>query len=239
MNIVKNWGVLFVIVGVLLGCGQEYDYKGRIFLVEVVGEYFYKEDLQVVLFFYILKDDSVLFVEYYIKNWVEDVLFFDKVEGNIFDNVKIVKLVENYCRVLIMYMYQEELVNQKLVNEISDEEISVYYEKNKELFYIEYFFVKGLFIKVFFYFQDLVSVCKWYKKNNWDVIESLEKYSLCNVVSYDYFYDCWMLLFDIVVKIFLKVFDMDENYLDKNWNIEVKDMVFCYFLYVEEFLGKD
>ena len=119
MNIVKNWGVLLVIAGALSGCGQEHDHKGRTPLVEVAGEYLYKEDLQAALPFHISKDDSVLFAEHYIKNWVEDVLLFDKAEGNIPDNAKIAKLVENYRRALIMHTYQEELVNQKLANEIS------------------------------------------------------------------------------------------------------------------------
>ena len=47
-------------------------------------------------------------------------LLFDKAEGNIPDNAKIAKLVENYRRALIMHTYQEELVNQKLANEISE-----------------------------------------------------------------------------------------------------------------------
>lgn len=89
MNIVKNWGVLLVIAGALSGCGQEHDHKGRTPLVEVAGEYLYKEDLQAALPFHISKDDSVLFAEHYIKNWVEDVLLFDKAEGNIPDNAKI------------------------------------------------------------------------------------------------------------------------------------------------------
>ena len=164
MNIVKNWGVLLVIAGALSGCGQEHDHKGRTPLVEVAGEYLYKEDLQAALPFHISKDDSVLFAEHYIKNWVEDVLLFDKAEGNIPDNAKIAKLVENYRRALIMHTYQEELVNQKLANEISDEEISTYYEKNKELFHTEHPFVKGLFIKVPLHSQDLASVRKWYKR---------------------------------------------------------------------------
>ena len=46
MNIVKNWGVLLVIAGVLSGCGPEHDHKGKTPLVEVAGEYLYKEDLQ-------------------------------------------------------------------------------------------------------------------------------------------------------------------------------------------------
>ena len=53
MNIVKNWGVLLVIAGALSGCGQEHDHKGRTPLVEVAGEYLYKEDLQAALPFHI------------------------------------------------------------------------------------------------------------------------------------------------------------------------------------------
>lgn len=88
-------------------------------------------------------------------------------------------------------------------------------------------------------FSGFGKCTQWYKKNNRDAIESLEKYSLRNAVSYDYFYDRWMPLSDIAVKIPLKALDTDENYLDKNRNIEVKDTAFCYFLHVEEFLGKD
>ena len=51
--------------------------------MEVAGEYLYKEDLQAALPFNISKDDSVLFAAHYIRNWVEDVLLFDKAEGNI------------------------------------------------------------------------------------------------------------------------------------------------------------
>ena len=239
MSIVKNWGVLLVIAGVLSGCGQEHNHKGKTPLVEVSGEFLYKEDLQAALPLNISKDDSVLFAEHYIRNWIEDALLFDKAEGNIPDNDKISKLVENYRRALIMHTYQEELVNQKLANDISEEEINAYYEKNKELFRLDNPLVKGLFIKVPLSSPDLGNVRVWYRKNNQDVIEKLEKYSLRNAVSYDYFYDRWMPLSDIAVKIPLKALDTDENYLDKNRNIEVKDTAFCYFLHVEEFLGKD
>ena len=238
MDIVKNWGVLLLIAGVLGGCGREHDHKGRTPLVEVAGEILYKEDLQAALPLNISKDDSVLFAGHYIKNWVQDVLLYDKAEGNIPDNAKITRLVENYRRALIMHTYQEELVNQQLAEEISDGEINAYYEKNKELFRTEHPFVKGLFIKVPLHSQDLGSVRNWYKKNNRDAIEKLEKYSLRNAVSYDYFYDRWLPVSDVAAKIPLNVLDKEENYLKKNRNIEVKDTAFCYFLHVEEFLGK-
>lgn len=239
MSIVKNWGVILVIAAAMTGCGQEHNHKGKTPLVEVSGEFLYKEDLQAALPLNISKDDSVLFAEHYIRNWIEDALLFDKAEGNIPDNDKISKLVENYRRALIMHTYQEELVNQKLANDISEEEINAYYEKNKELFRLDNPLVKGLFIKVPLSSPDLGNVRVWYRKNNQDVIEKLEKYSLRNVVSYDYFYDRWTSVPDVAAKIPLKVLDTDANYLDKNRNVEVKDTAFCYFLHIEDFLGKD
>ena len=239
MSIVKNWGVILVIAAAMTGCGQEHNHKGKTPLVEVSGEFLYKEDLQAALPLNISKDDSVLFAEHYIRNWIEDALLFDKAEGNIPDNDKISKLVENYRRALIMHTYQEELVNQKLANDISEEEINAYYEKNKELFRLDNPLVKGLFIKVPLSSPDLGNVRVWYRKNNQDVIEKLEKYSLRNAVSYDYFYDRWTSVPDVAAKIPLKVLDTDANYLDKNRNVEVKDSAFCYFLHIEDFLGKD
>lgn len=239
MSIVKNWGVILVIAAAMTGCGQEHNHKGKTPLVEVSGEFLYKEDLQVALPLNISKDDSVLFAEHYIRNWIEDALLFDKAEGNIPDNDKISKLVENYRRALIMHTYQEELVNQKLANDISEEEINAYYEKNKELFRLDNPLVKGLFIKVPLSSPDLGNVRVWYRKNNQDIIEKLEKYSLRNAVSYDYFYDRWTSVPDVAAKIPLKVLDTDANYLDKNRNVEVKDTAFCYFLHIEDFLGKD
>lgn len=239
MSIVKNWGVILVIAAAMTGCGQEHNHKGKTPLVEVSGEFLYKEDLQAALPLNISKDDSVLFAEHYIRNWIEDALLVDKAEGNIPDNDKISKLVENYRRALIMHTYQEELVNQKLANDISEEEINAYYEKNKELFRLDNPLVKGLFIKVPLSSPDLGNVRVWYRKNNQDVIEKLEKYSLRNAVSYDYFYDRWISVPDVAAKIPLKVLDTDANYLDKNRNVEVKDTAFCYFLHIEDFLGKD
>ena len=239
MSIVKNWGVILVIAAAMTGCGQEHNHKGKTPLVEVSGEFLYKEDLQAALPLNISKDDSVLFAEHYIRNWIEDALLFDKAEGNIPDNDKISKLVENYRRALIMHTYQEELVNQKLANDISEEEINAYYEKNKELFRLDNPLVKGLFIKVPLSSPDLGNVRVWYRKNNQDVIEKLEKYSLRSAVSYDYFYDRWISVPDVAAKIPLKVLDTDANYLDKNRNVEVKDTAFCYFLHIEDFLGKD
>ena len=47
-----------------------------------------------------------------------------------------------------MHTYQQALINQKLINDIPEQEIADYYEKNKELFKLEKPLINGLFIKV-------------------------------------------------------------------------------------------
>lgn len=223
---------------VLLGCTRQHDHKGMNPLVEVAGKFLYEEDLRQAMPLNLSKDDSVLFAEHYIRTWVEDALLFDKAEGNIPDNAKIASLVENYRKALIMHVYQEELVNQKLAGDISEAEIKDYYEQNKSLFLLDKPIVKGLFIKVPLQSQGLADVRRWYKRNTQDAIEQLEKYSLRNAVTYDYFYDRWHSLEEIEAVLPAKPWETDRDFLKKTRDVELKDTAFHYFLHLEEFLNK-
>ena len=223
---------------VLFGCSKQQDHKGKTPLVEVAGKFLYREDLQAALPLNLSADDSVLFAEHYIRNWIEDVLLFDKAEGNIPDNEKIKNLVESYRKALVMHTYQEELVSQRLAGEITEREVADYYEKNKELFMLDKPMVKGLFIKVPLKSPGLADVRRWYKRNAQDAVEKLEKYSLRNAVAYDYFYDRWRPLEEIEALIPVKTWKSGDNYLKQNRDVELKDTAYCYFLHVEDYLGE-
>lgn len=217
-------------------CKKQYDHKGKTTLVEVDGNFLYEEDLMSVLPSGLTKDDSILFAEHYIKSWVEEILLYEKAESNIPDNVDVDKLVENYRKALIMHTYQQELMNQKLKSEVSEQEIKEYYDKNKDLFKLEYPLIKGLFIKVPLTAPQLNNVRKWYKTQKQDAVEHLEKYSLQNAVKYEYFYDKWVPITDVLDMIPLQV-ETPEQYVNKNRQIELKDTAFCYFLNVSDYLG--
>ena len=196
----------------------------------------YKEDLMSVLPVGLSKDDSILFAEHYIRSWAEEILLYEKAANNIPDNVDVDKLVENYRKALIMHTYQQELINQKLTNDISEQEITDYYGQNKELFKLENPLIKGLFIKVPLTAPQLNNVRRWYKSDKQDAIESLEKYSLQNAVKYEYFYDKWVSVTDVLDMIPLKV-EAPEEYVNKHRQIELKDTAFCYFLNVSDYRG--
>ena len=238
MKKVYHWALVLCLLTTLGSCTQKQNHKGKKPLVEVAGKFLYQEDLQAALPLNLVSDDSVLFAESYIRNWIEDALLFDKAENNVRDGERIKELVENYRKALVMHAYQEELVKQRLSEEITAAEINKYYEENKSLFVLEKPLAKGLFIKVPLQSPGLAEVRRWYKSNTQDAIEKLEKYSLRNAVNYDYFNDQWRPLDEIEAMMPVKNWDSERNYLKQNQNIELKDTAFHYFLHIEDYLGK-
>ena len=217
-------------------CKEIHDHKGKTPLVEVDGNFLYREDLMSVLPVGLSKDDSTLFVEHYIRSWVEDILLYEKAENNIPDNVEVDKLVENYRKALIMHTYQQELINQRLTNDIPEQEVSAYYQENKDLFKLEYPLIKGLFIKVPLTAPQLNNVRRCYKSVQLDMIDNLENYSFQNAVKYKYFYDEWVPVTDILDMIPLDI-ESPEEYVNKHRQVELKDTAFYYFLNVTDYRG--
>ena len=110
-------GILSILFCV--ACSEQHDHKGKTPLVELDGNFLYQEDLQSALPARLSKDDSLLFAEHYIRNWVEDILLYEKAQSNIPDNGEIEKLVENYRKALIMHTYQQALIHQRLSNDFA------------------------------------------------------------------------------------------------------------------------
>lgn len=222
---------------ILLFCGackEQHDHGGRTLLVELDGNFLYREDLQSVLSGGLSKDDSLLFAEHYIRNWAEDVLLYEKAQSNVPNSDEIDKLVDNYRKALIMHAYQQALIRQTLSEEISEEELNNYYEEHQELFKVERPLMKGLFIKIPLTAPQLNNVRRWYKTETREAVEHLEKYSLQNAVKYEYFYDKWIPVSEVLDLMPLNVRDT-EGYLNKNRHVELKDTAFYYFLNVSDY----
>lgn len=231
-------GMGLLLAALCAGCGQKVDHRGKTPLVEVGRTYLYKEDVLSALPAGLKGKDSLAFVEKYIRNWVEDVLLYEKAEGNIPDNLKLEERVASYRRSLILHAYQEELVNQKLGNEVTDTEVEQYYTAHPDLFHAEQPYVKGLFLKAPLNARQLSQARVWYRKNTEEALDQLEKFSISGTVAFDYFYDRWVPVSELSAKIPLKALETEVGYLQRNHNVEVKDTAYCYLLHVEHFLAK-
>ena len=99
--------VLVILVLCFAGCHQRINHGGRTPLVEVVGQTLYAEDLERVIPLGVSRDDSILFAENYIRNWIEDVLLQNKAQRNVEGDSEVEALVAAYRRALVLHLYQQ------------------------------------------------------------------------------------------------------------------------------------
>lgn len=178
--------------------------------------------------------DSLMMAESYVKKWVKNALIYDLANKHL-ENEKeeIDRLVDAYRQSLMSHKYEEKLVEERLSAEISDKEISDYYEANKESFLLEEDIVKGLFLKVPSDAPGLSDLKKWCNSGGDELIEKIEKYSLQNAVIYDYFYDRWMSGEEIAENMPVKKSEFNRM-LKTDKLIDVSDSAYCYLLKVKE-----
>ena len=232
---IRTYCITLLLLLGFASCSQEHNHHGKMPLVELDGQFLYKEDLQAAMPIGLSADDSVLFASHFIRNWLEDLLLFEQAKRNIPDKEAIDRRVANYRKALIVHDYQQALITQQLSEEISEEEITAYYKEHSDLFKVEKPLIRGLFIKVPLKAQGLSNVRRWYKARTPEAVEQLEKYSLKSAVKYDYFYDRWLTVSEVAAMMPLPV-DETDAYLKRHKQIELKDTAFCYYLDVSDYL---
>lgn len=223
-----------------LACSPSYDHKGKTPLVEVDGHFLYREDLLAVQPAGLQPDDSLLFADDYVRNWVEEVLLYGKAEENIPDNAEVERLVANYRKSLILHIYQQALIRQKLSAQVTEEEVEAYYRDNIHLFKVDRPLIKGLYIKVPLGSPHLSDVRRWYRSDSHDAVEHLEKYSLRNAVKYEYFYDKWVPAADVLGQLPEGGREAEPALAQKR-PVELADTAYHYFLNVTGYraVGED
>lgn len=214
----------------------EYVY-GKTPIVEVGTDVLYVEDIKQVLPLGLSDADSTLFAEQFIKNWVQDVLFYQNAIRNIPDTKDIDRLVENYRRSLIEHEYQRRLIEQKFSSEITDEEVEQFFNDNQRLFVLDESLIKGLFLKISNKSHDLSDIRKLYTQQDDESFEEIEKYSIRNAARCEFFYDNWRTVAEL--EVLLPILDKPlETMLKDKCSFEFKDEEYIYLLNVSEYAPK-
>ncbi len=217
------------------GCNQRVDHGGRIPLVEVEGMFLYTEDLERVKPTGLSRDDSVMFTEKYIRNWIEDVLLWQKAVRNVGSGDEVEEMVAAYRRSLVLHLYQQALMDERINSEIGNNEVDSFYQLHPENYRLEYPLAKGLYIKVPLDGKDVNKIRQWYTRTDRETLEKIEKFSLQHAVDYLYFYDRWTRIEDVIRKMPVNVNDVSA-YVKRFPEVEVKDTAFYYFLHVDSLL---
>ncbi len=226
--------IVFVILSLLIisACKQQTGTMSKNIVVSVENQALTKEELESFIPKGLSGQDSLIFAENFIRLWIQDKLMYDIASKNVAGKKEIERLVENYRQSLIIYRYQEQLVQEKLSKTISQKDIEQYYEEHKENFKLDNPLIKGMFLKIPANASGIENVRIWYKSTKTNDIENLDKYIVKNAVSYDDFLDHWVNLETVKDK--LPAGKLGENIQQKF--IELRDSSFYYFINIQEYL---
>lgn len=209
--------------------------SGKTPVVEINGDVLYVEDIKQAIPLGLSVADSALFAERYIRNWAQDVLFYQNAIRNIPDTKDIDRLVENYRRSLFEHEFQRRLIEQKFSSEITEEEIEQFFNDNQRLFVLGESLLKGLFLQIPIKSHDLSEIRSLYTRQDDESFEEIEKYCIRNAARCDFFYDNWRTVAEL--EVLLPALDQPlARMLKEKTSFEFKDEEYIYLLNVSEFV---
>ncbi|NJK86144.1 MAG: peptidyl-prolyl cis-trans isomerase [Bacteroidales bacterium] len=203
-------------------------------IARVYDKYLYKSDLEKMVPDNISPSDSAVLATDFIDKWIRKQLLVNKAEINLTEAEKNVdKQIENYRSSLLIFKYEQNLINQKLDTVVTQGEIEAYYNENGSNFLLNNIIVKALFIQVSSQAPDLQKIKRWYRSNEDEDVKNLEAYAYQYAKKYEYFNDDWVDIKEIINSLPVKI-DNPDNLLKYRKNYEVNDSAFYYFV---EFQG--
>lgn len=226
--------ILFFIVLIFNSCGSNSKDVKRKAILEVEGKFLYLDELRQIIPPNVNDTDSTKIASSFIRKWVTDVLMYENAKRNVGNKNEIEELVEIYRKSLTIHQYQQRLIEQRLPKEASEEELKEFYEKYSDQLLLKENVIKGLLLIVPEKAPKMTNVRSWVQSANLKSLESIEKYSIQNAISYDYFGDRWLPFSEVLKKIPLQIED-PTKFIASTHFIEKSDSVNHYFLRITGF----
>ncbi|MCX7744531.1 MAG: peptidylprolyl isomerase [Flavobacteriales bacterium] len=208
-------------------------------LARVNNTYLYIDDLEGVIPPGTAPEDSIKLVNQFIQNWIREQLVLQKAEMNLSNDLKNVeKQLEEYRKSLIIYAYQEKLVNQNLDTVVTDSEIAEYYEKNKANFELRENIVKADYAIFNRSNKDLPKIKLLFRSDKKDQQELFAE--LCKKYAYKYALNDtnWVRFDDLLKEIPLPA-DNQELFLSTRKYVEIEDSMNVYLVNIKAYKIKE
>ncbi len=224
--------LLILTFGSMIACVAKSPDQTRVPLLEVEGKFLYLDQVQNIIPPNISGADSVQIVDSYIRKWITDVLLYENAKRNVTDKATLEKLLEDYKKSLTIHQYQQNLIQQRLPDQPSEEDMKDFYDQFSSQFELKENLLKGILLVLPVGAPNLTNVRRWVQSADLKSLEQIEKYSLQHGLSYDYFLDRWVPLNEILKKMPIQL-ENQMSFLSSNKYYEVSDSLKRYMLSIE------
>ena len=181
-------------------------------------------------------EDSSFFVESYMNDWIRKQLMIYHAEINLSSDIQNYdKQIKEYRASLLIYAYQQELINQNFDTSISIKQVTDYYNQYKDEFKLSKNIFKGRFIVVDRSAPKLINLNKWYKSNKESSLEDLNDY--CQQFAKEYYLedDSWQ-YFSIFNQKLPKYIVEESYFLENTKGVVFEDDNLRYYVFIKDYL---
>jgi len=231
-----GFGCVIILVILLSSCQRIEPNKQEEPLARVEDMYFYPSDLPDIFNRNISAEDSAEIAKTYIQKWIKNKLLLQKAELNIptEEQREVLKRLEDTRASLMIYEYQQQMINQKLDTIISQNEINEFYNQHLNIFILDKNIIKTLFVQLPINSPNIPNVRQWYRSNNSEDLTKLEGYCYQYATKYDYFNENWI-PFNLLLNIIPVSVNNQQSYLKYNQYIEASDSLYLYFANIRDY----
>ena len=207
-------------------------------VIRVFDKFLYQSDLSKIIPEGTDSVDSIILVQNYMNTWTETQLMIHRAELNLNEGqMNFDQELTDYKNNLIIYKYEQALIQQKLDTSISPQEIQNYYSDNPQNFELKDYVVKALWIKVDKEAPKLKKIRKVINSEKKEDIAALEDYCYQFAVNC-LLEDTWLYLDEFYSSVPLKTNNI-EGFLRSNASFEVEDEQFLYLVYIKDYKLKE
>lgn len=207
-------------------------------VARVYDKYLYPSDLAGVVPAGVTGADSVQIIRSYIDNWVRQAVILHKAEQNIAGNtVDIQKQVNDYKNSLLIYYYEQALVNQLLDTLVTEDETRAYYEENSQNFLLSRDVYRVAYAELGGNAPDLVNIKGKLLDTSLETVSELSRYGLLHASSFSFADTNWYSFRELSE--FLPVDSIGEENLAPGRVFEIKSKNTVFLIAFRELRKKD
>lgn len=231
----KSFLHIFTLIAfIFLSCKSNQDKK---ILARVNEKILYEDDIKKIIPKNVKDPD--FFKQKYINDWIRKELMVSHAEMNLSSNLdKYETQIEDYRSSLLIYAFQQEMLDKNLDLELKESKIKEYYDQNKKEFKLSFNIFKGRYIILDKSAPDIDLVYNLYNSKEIDDLLKLEDY--CNQFSKNYsLNDSIWKRFSLVSNSLSNIIDDDEEFLKQHsYSVYEKDNL-VYFIYIKDYMIKN
>ena len=234
-----NTGLILIVITSFASCVTEEVVEEKVKVARVGSVHFYQEELIKDIPSGLSKEDSLLFIDQLLSNWIEEQIVLQKAEEVLPQEAKDVKdRLDNYRKSLIIYAYEQQFIKERLDTLVASIEIEEYYAAHVDDFMLKDYIVKALYLKISKETPDVEKPQLHFKLEQETDINEMRYYADLYAVQFHYDPEQWLFFEDVLKVIPLQGINT-ESFLRKKKKTMFEDENFIYFINIIDFTLKD